>query len=483
MKVFISSVYRDSVISGEERRLQVRKRLQRLGLSDKVELFLPEYPESELEEMGWRAIVDTCVHALHGSDLIIVLLFRRWGTAIEVDDLGPAPVSYLEVELFHASLRRVPVLFFQAEDFEPEPELASLIRLVQRITPAAHWVKAPQALIEAEVVELLRRIDKSGALPAGLSRFCDALSDNVSFQQVDREIASTELSFMKGFAPAHRAPASLARADLLLAEARHLSGKGEGTFVDRLSRLWLALRELAKRPLGRGDDDLARRWIELCELWNNSAAWLRLHGPMHLSVLASLQTRTQLRDAGYLSEQMFPYGPFASEAYSIAKASDTRRWQRNRFETARRLASKQIAKQGTDQSGAFGIRASATMQLAQRGRPWLVPFGLLDYRRMLQVRQRLDSSRSEIGEALVELGYAEFALGKRLPWTRNFALDRMREGVALLDHDHTAGRAGFAIRAKKKLAESLERSRCAEEADQQRREIGELQKLHGLPRD
>jgi hypothetical protein len=478
MQIFISSVYQDARVAGEERHLDIRRRLHRLGVGEEVKLWIAEYSAPGIT--GWRTIVDTCVRALHESDLMIVLLLRRWGSAIDVDGLGPAPVSYLEIELFQASLRRVPVIFFEAEDFDPDPQLAALVRLIKRLLPSSPWVRAPQAAMEEQIVELVRSVLAARALPPALTRLCDALSERRSFADVNREIASTRLSFLDGFTPADGSPLSLPRVDLLLNETSHLAGTGDGTYVDRLSRLWMALRELAKQRADALDGELAQRWIRLSELWTSSAAWLHLHGPLRLGVLATLHTRNQLRDGGYIETREFPFGAFGSEAYSVAKISDTRRWKQRRFEAARRLATKQI-EIGEGSSGAFGIRASASMQLALLGRPWLAQAGLADYRRMYEARVRTGASDSEIGEALAELGYAEFGVGRLLRWKRRGALQRLREGVALLDADHPERRPGFVVRAKRKLAEALEASRLLEEAELQRQDIAAITERHGLP--
>ena len=481
MRVFIASAHKEGPSEGDARYLEVRRKIEQLGLRPRLDPWLAEYADPDLVRRGWRSIVDTCVHALHNSDLMVVLLFRRWGNAIEIDTHGPSPVSYLEIELFHASLRRIPIIFFQAEDFIPEPRLQSMIQMLGRVTSPRQWVKAPAKEIERRLLDTLKYLSKEGQLPPGMTGFCDALSDKVSFRSVDQEVNSSGLSFLQGFRPEEAGSVSLDRVDLLLSETEQLSGGGEGSFVDRLSRLWLALRDLAQQPSEALDESVARRWIRLCELWTSSAAWLHLHGPLELGVLATLHTRVQLREAGYLREDDFPFGAFASEAYSIAKTSDTLSWQRRRFEAARRLATKQISLVPEDPSGAYGIRASASMQLAQRGKPWLGATGLLDYKRMLETRKRIGASNSEIGEAKVELGYAQFAFGRRLPWTRRYALQQLRDGVAMLEADRPGVRAGFVKRAKIKFADALERSGLLDEAREQREGLEVFIRKHGLP--
>lgn len=482
MQVFIASVNQEGRSSDDERYLELRARIQALSFKG-LTPWVAEFAAPDLHLDGWRAIVDSCVGALHRSDLMIVLLYRRHGTPIEIDALGPSPVSHFEIELFHACLRRIPVLFFRAEDFDPDPRMLAMLKLLERIMPPQCWTRCAERDLARQVTETLQAISDAGRLPDRIVGFCDALSDRRSFQRVDREIVSTELSFLRDFAPGGSGVVSLARADLLLRETEALAGTGEGSYVGQLSRLWLALRELSQQPVEALDQEVAGRWLRLCELWTSTAAWLHLHGPLELGVLATLHTRVDLREAGFLPERIFPYGAFASEAYSIAKVSDTIDWQRRRFQAARALATRQLENASEDPSGAYGIRASATMQLAQLGAPWMAAAGLLDYRQMVKIRENTGASPSLVGEAYVELGFAEFAIGRVVPWLRRAGLDRMREGLAMLLAEHPELRAGFVKRAQLKLAETLTVAGLHDEAQAQRASLEAFAKAQGLPVD
>lgn len=482
MQVFIASVNQEGRSFDDERYLDLRARIQALSFKG-LTPWVAEFAAPDLHLDGWRAIVDSCVGALHRSDLMIVLLYRRHGTPIEIDALGPSPVSHFEIELFHACLRRIPALFFQAEDLDPDPRMLAMLKLLERIVPAQCWIRCAERDMAQQVTERLQAISDADRLPDGIVGFCDALSDRRSFKRVDREIVSTELSFLRDFAPGGSGVVSLARADLLLRETEALAGTGEGSYVGQLSRLWLALRELSQQPVEALDQEVAGRWLRLCELWTSTAAWLHLHGPLELGVLATLHTRVDLRKADFLPERIFPYGAFASEAYSIAKVSDTIDWRKRRFQAARALATRQLENGSEDPSGAYGIRASATMQLAQLGAPWMAAAGLLDYRRMVKMRESAGASLSLVGEAYVELGFAEFAIGRLVPWLRRAGLDRMREGMAMLLAEHPELRAGFVKRAQLKLVEALTVAGLHDEAQAQRAALEAFAKAQGLPID
>jgi hypothetical protein len=123
------------------------------------------------------------------------------------------------------------------------------------------------------------------------------------------------------------------------------------------------------------------------------------------------------------------------------------------------------------------------MQLARLGRPWLIPEGLLDYRRMWRTRERIGASNSEVGEALVELAYAEFMVARHLPWLRRATLAKLREGVALMEGDRPQLRAGFVKRAKLKLADALHTAGLWDEARAQREDLTRFVRANGLPLD
>lgn len=446
-------------------------------------MFVAEYSHPELtRETPWRRTVDSCVAGLSNAGLVVAVLLRRWGRAIPIDELGLTATSFLEIELFHASLRRIPTYFLVASDYTPELELARLIAILRGITGPAQWVEAPEREFEAIALKLIDHAAAGKKLPPPLAAFPDGLSDNRSFRRASDELRSTRLSMLGRFAPTDaRGEVSHARVQALLTEARDMGRNSPLNYADRLTRLWIALRELSKVSVDELSPELAVRWSELAELWASPAAWLRLHGPLNLGALAALQTRSDL--AQRFNTKAGPgYGAFASEFYSIGKVSTSWRWRARWFKAARSLASQQARASG-EPSGAWLIRASVTFELARLGRPWLFLTGRADYAAALKSRERAEAGAAGIGEAMVELGFADFLLGRALFWRRREALARMREGVRLMEADRPGGRPGFVKRAKIKLAIALEEQGFADEAAIQRAELADFNPTHGLPAD
>jgi len=67
MQIFIASVNQDGRTEGDERYLKLRRKISRLGVETRLNPWVAEEKEPDLPARGWRATIDTCVHALHGS--------------------------------------------------------------------------------------------------------------------------------------------------------------------------------------------------------------------------------------------------------------------------------------------------------------------------------------------------------------------------------------------------------------------------------
>jgi len=483
-KIFLSSVYMDSPKKGDEHHLTIRRRLWEYGQTHhSLTVWVAEYAAKGLDTASWFEIADTCIDNLRDSDVFIALLYRRGGNPIWLNEAsGATTASYFELELLHASLLGKPAFFFTIDGYEPEAALAQLIDLVRLSTAPSQWSRGTEREIENLIEDIAAHM--AAVRDAGLTvnRFTDAVSDLRSFAEVETEIASTRVSFMHGLEPVDHTAFSLARVDLLLAALFEDGPSRAKNMAARLSRAWMAMRELAKVDTREIDGDIAQRWVTASAAWPSPASWLKMHGPLRAGVLAGLQSQQELRQRGFLADQAFPFGAYASEAYSIAKISQTRRWQVRRLKAAAVLAQRHAETHSANPSGALAIKASATLQLARLGRPWLAFDALADYRSALAIRERLGASNFAIGEAMTEWAFAEYQVGRVLFWKRQQALARLAEGVRLLESDDPLGHAGFVIRAKDKFATVLRADGQNAAAEAQIREADELARASGIPR-
>jgi hypothetical protein len=85
-----------------------------------------------------------------------------------------------------------------------------------------------------------------------------------------------------------------------------------------------------------------------------------------------------------------------------------------------------------------------------------------------------------MGEALLNRGLAELAVSSVLRFRRASALAMMREAVGYLEADHSPGRVGFLVSAKRKLADALEKAGEIGEAEAQRQSAIALARQFGI---
>jgi hypothetical protein len=471
-KVFVSSVYREETVPGSEKHLAIRRMIRDVSARLGVDAWIAEY--RGLTGGLWTEIVDSCIDNLLDSDVVIVVLYRRGGNPMPLGELGFARASFFEIELFYASLRLIPAYFFVVSGYEPEPELENLVRLL-KLKDQGNWYVGTENQVETGIRELLAAIAKGAMFRAHLPNFCDLTSEYKSFRHIDAEIHSEQLSLIDRLAPLETSDFALDRIDFLISEAEAASSKSA-----QFSRLWLAMRELSKRSFDTLDAAGQCQWLRISRRLPSMAAWLGLHGPLNVGVMAGYQTQNELRRRGTLANELFPYGAFGSESYSIAGNHALPAWKRVRYRAAERLATRHAELHPENPSGALLIRGSARMRLAQLGCPWLIWSGLADYRRACEIREKRGATASELGEALIDRGFAEFAVSRVFRFRRRNALRLMSEAIAYLETDISPGRVGFVVSAKRKYADALERAGRRDEAQAQQNEAAALAKRFGI---
>jgi len=470
-RVFVSSVYAES---NPDRpglpTFPLRRALWEMGQKTGIPIWVAEHCGVG-RDVDWMTAVRACLDELSKSDLLLVLLTRRYGTPVLLSEkLGETASSVFEVELFYASQWRVPTVFYALRGYEPEPELARLIRIL-RLQTERNWFPVDESAVIPEVRALLAGIKSVPAEQWRVRFLPDRLSDERSFAGVSKEIHSTRLSFIDRFTPLGRDDFSAVRFEQLMTESVAATSK-----IDQLGFLWMAMRELS---IGGWDPARADAWRTLSKKWPSTAAWLGLHGVLNTGVLAAFHTQSDLAAKAPLDGATLPYGPVASEFYSTGLICETSAWKARRFRAAVQLSTLHAA-QSEDPSGAIAIRASAKLRLAQLGRPWLIPDALSDYRKVWRAREKIGASASAVGEALVEYGFAQFQVRSRIYVGKGAALKRMREGVCLLESDSSSARIGFLVRGKRKLAHALTQAGRVDEAASEQRAADELARAHGV---
>lgn len=473
-RAFISSVYREPGIPGSELHFQIRRRIRDIGRETGLHAWIAEYEGVKPGE--WTDNIDQCVDNLIASDFFVAVLASRSGNPLGLaSPYGFAATSVLEIELFYASLQFKPSYFFVVRGYEPEPELENLIRILRLHETGGNWFVGTENEIDERIRELFTAIVKGRRADALLPNFCDLTSGFRSFKEVEQEIRSEKLSLIGRLAPRDAADYSSERIAFLIQQAVAAQSR-----TAQLSRLWLALRELSKRGFDVSDGLAVAQWRDLAARLPTISAWLGLHGPMNIGVMAAYQTQNQLRRHGVLPAHEFPYGAFASESYSIGLNHAKRGWKRLRFQAAERLATRHVDLHPDNPSNALTIRGHVRLRLASLGAPWNVWTGLGDFRKALDIRERLSPDRKGIGESLFNLGLAEYHISRFLLYNRRTALAKMREGIADMETNLNRDTVGFIVSAQRKFIEALEKSGLRDEAAVYRQKATALARQYGV---
>ncbi len=389
-------------------------------------------------------VADELIRQVREAKIFVCVLGgRRHGSLIKVG-VRPSVVSFFEIELFQAALLGKEVHLFVRDDFDPEPRLDSLLKILGGAFP--EWVTKDR-LKDGEILDQVRRlVDTEGSqrifwppniLWAPLRRLVQAL-----YTARARPPLATPLLFLDGqFEHRNKQP----DLDMLVTLRERINSLPNEE--QRLSRVWLAIRELMSIHYTETENrDFLKYWDQMLSEWARAGAWYGLHGDIPLGSLAALNSVAEIRKRlanKYrselpLREVAYPGGPLASAKYSIAKRlyipSDRKRRLTEAFDDVQ-LALKMPE---VNEDGLLAIRGSILRQMRR------FSAAVDDYEEVLRIRQQRRAPESSIGEALSELGYGYLCQGRF--WKGR---DYCEQGTRLLRGVDTKG---FLVRGLRKLA-------------------------------
>jgi tetratricopeptide (TPR) repeat protein len=430
--VFLSSCFQDPRGTPLDFRPMVRDRTGGRGACDNRSVWMAEdfddlRPSSPLGDMEKTEL---CLDGVRKASCVVVVLTERHGSQITT---GPA--SFFEAEIFEAALLRKPTHIFILEGYEPGEKLANLLKILAPAFPNYH----PRALNQTQIVERIERLVEFYQGPAwrramarapNLFGLVDALR-GLRHKPYEPGVAPPAIRFLGGEVDRTAPPPVEAEIVGLLDEAARIPEHHK-----RLTLIWIALRALMGAPLDTdAGRDLAPLWDRALGAWSQNGAWYGLHGHMPLGCLAAIASKAELHRSlrgGVIDGAAYPHGAFASEYYSIAKISGSKRPV---FQLALSHADLFVDAAPAG-SGGYAVRGSILMQLGR------MDGALDDYERVTEIRQ--PDGGPDYGQALNEWGYALAKSGKRKP-----GIAMMERGVEILQ---TGPRDGFLVRAVRKLA-------------------------------
>lgn len=452
---FISSFYKEADFADyhDSPLWGLRKAVYNLKDADEFATFREANPAREIAWVAeWSepglgtglTAVDRLVEVLGQSELYICILAdarrgeKAHGSPIPVGDWISA-TSYFEIELYAAAMQGKKPRLFILNGFSPGPRLKLLLRILSFAFP--EWQEQKPKSAEAIVDEVRRLIaghlykPELAALPLRKRLVREYYLARAKPAPPGHEIDN--VLFLDG----QFEPRQLPQKDLI--ESLLLDFERVPEMQRKLSRMWLAARELMSASYLPKDvqadsrlTDFLPLWDKVLGFWTSAAAWSGWHGHIYAGTVAPLHSqiiiRTQLRAVNP------PDGSLASAYYSIAnllplglRRLECLRRASRYIEQATRLSEGQDA-------GAMAVRGSIRLRLGN------VPGAVSDFKAMLRLRESTGESEEQLGDAMTHLGFAYLFCGRWLT-----GRDYLERGVRALSKK--PNHPGIA-RAKRKLS-------------------------------
>ncbi len=435
---------------------------------DRQRVWAAEFSATAFAELAITdplAVADQLVDLLNASACVVVILAGarkkdfQTGSPLAVGGQAVA-TSHFEIELLAAAVSGKPIHLFKLAGFDPGPRLRALLDCLKFAYP--EWSSAAvqtASEIEAAVEAILQNQAQEEGATGG-----EVMKQMVRGFFLERGkpalAGSMEIDFLGGEIEVRGGEVDVVRVEQALAEGSgFVAGSARGyqslDVQQRLSRAWIALRELMACSFNPGDSlnrkfyraDLLPLWDRALSAWSGAAAWSSLHGHVYLGPVAALSAIARTRQAARVERKarlemdsvslLHPYGGYASAYYSIA--------QRLPFGAARkayfhafRNANLGLVDLPND-SGLHALRGSIELRLYH---PWRA---VADYEKAWRLHPKGRIECPETGQIMIELAVGQIYIGH---WIRARQLaDRGLTQMRLLQIQD-----GFLARALRKCA-------------------------------
>lgn len=357
--------------------------------------------------------VDRLVEVLAESDLYICILadsrrdVKEHGSPVEIANMECA-TSYFEIELYAAAMQGKKPHLFILDGFSPGQRLKSLLHLLSFAIPDWHEQKPKSAdTILGEIRKLIAshlRNPQAPGIPLRKRLVREYYMARAKKSPPGHEIEN--VLFLDGqFETRQKLP----QKDLV--ESLLLDFDRVPEMQRKLSRMWLAARELMAAPYlpknVQADSrlvDFLPLWDKVLGYWTSAAAWNGWHGHITAGTVAPLHSQAIIR--AQLNSTHRPSGMLASAYYSIANLMPVGFRRLECLNRAARYNAEAIQQTGGQSASEFAVRGSIRLRY---GNAWSA---VSDFKTMLRLREKAGESEDMIGDALVHLGYGYLFCGR-----------------------------------------------------------------------
>ncbi len=428
--------------------------------------------------VGLKA-VDRLVEVLGESELYICILAdarhgeKEHGSPIEIADWVSA-TSYFEIELYASAMQGKRPHLFILDGFCPGPRLAFLLRLLSIAIPEWRGRKPmPAKAILDEVRRLITRHIHQQEPPSRPLR--QRLVREYYIARAEKAPPGSEADnvlFLGG--QIESSSRKLPQKDLV--ESLLLDFESVPEMQRKLSRMWLAARELMSASYFPKDvqrdsrlSDFLPLWDKVLGFWTSAAKWSGWHGHIYAGTVAPLNSQTIVR--AQLRDTNPPNGPLSSAYYSIANLMPLGIRRLQCLCRASEYIKQAIRISGGRNAGELAIRGSIRLRLG------CIPGAISDFRSMLRIRENAGESEEQLGDALAHLGLAYLCCGRWL--TARDYLEHAVRALSKNPSDPGIARAKIKLaRAYKLTGRFSDSKRIYEEAQNDAIRLGALDQVN-----
>jgi len=229
--------------------------------------------------------VDELIRRVREAELFICILGgKRHGSPIKVAS-HPSAVSFFEIELYQAALRGKGIRIYVRNDFEPEPRMESLLNVLG--FAFGDWRSLPR-LTDAEILSRLRRDIWLGKAAKTIDsiNYHSILTRLIQGMYIHRarNRPPPSVFFLNNDWESTRTTPDLSVVASIIEDIQKRPNEEQ-----RLSRIWIAMRELmAAHYTTTSDPDILRLWNDVLGKWTSAGSWYSLHGDTPLGCLAAV---------------------------------------------------------------------------------------------------------------------------------------------------------------------------------------------------
>jgi len=368
-------------------------------------------------------VADELIRRVRESNVFICILGgTSHGSDINIET-RPSAVSFFEIELYQAALTEKEIHIFVRDDFCPEPRLKNLLQILKFAFP--NWIYQKR-LNDFQILECIKNLvnKKQRHMNLWPMRLLRA-PINILVQALNNARPQPLLFLYGIFETRSKKP------DEKILSSIYKQIGSVRNVENRLSRLWIALRELMAAPYTKINDiEVLKHWNKLLAQWANAGAWYGLHGDTPLGCLAALNSMAYVRQC--LKDKfgnqvppeitVYPGGSLASAKYSIAKRLYVKSDKKIRLNDALNDIQRTIQLPGSSENKLRSIRGSVLIHLGR------VTEAINDYEFVLKLREGSNAPEpAAIGQALSNLGFGYIRQGHIFK-----GLDYCERGVRLL---------------------------------------------------